>query len=138
MAELVDALVSGTSAARRGGSSPLLGTIFSIDRYPIRVNIKNPAHSLVMLAAMVWSGTAMAASPKTRPPPQAPPPAAPMAEAQLPVHPDIWPKLQSGVADDPAIEARVADILGKMTLEEKVGQIMQADIDFVKPADVKT
>jgi hypothetical protein len=28
MAELVDALVSGTSAARRGGSSPLLGTIF--------------------------------------------------------------------------------------------------------------
>ena len=26
MAELVDALVSGTSAARRGGSSPLLGT----------------------------------------------------------------------------------------------------------------
>jgi hypothetical protein len=29
MAELVDALVSGTSAARRGGSSPLLGTICS-------------------------------------------------------------------------------------------------------------
>src|SRR5262245_10777535 len=27
MAELVDALVSGTSAERRGGSSPLLGTI---------------------------------------------------------------------------------------------------------------
>src|SRR5262249_48230358 len=27
MAELVDALVSGTSAARRGGSRPLLGTI---------------------------------------------------------------------------------------------------------------
>jgi hypothetical protein len=26
MAKLVDALVSGTSAARRGGSSPLLGT----------------------------------------------------------------------------------------------------------------
>jgi hypothetical protein len=29
MAELVDALVSGTSAARRGGSSPLLGTNFA-------------------------------------------------------------------------------------------------------------
>jgi hypothetical protein len=28
VAELVDALVSGTSAARRGGSSPLLGTSF--------------------------------------------------------------------------------------------------------------
>jgi hypothetical protein len=30
MAELVDALVSGTSAARRGGSSPLLGTMLLI------------------------------------------------------------------------------------------------------------
>src|SRR5579863_1491871 len=29
MAELVDALVSGTSAARRGGSSPLLGTRYA-------------------------------------------------------------------------------------------------------------
>src|SRR5438067_1051977 len=29
MAELVDALVSGTSAERRGGSSPLLGTTSS-------------------------------------------------------------------------------------------------------------
>jgi hypothetical protein len=28
VAELVDALVSGTSGASRGGSSPLLGTIF--------------------------------------------------------------------------------------------------------------
>jgi hypothetical protein len=32
MAELVDALVSGTSAARRGGSSPLLGTIYPLMR----------------------------------------------------------------------------------------------------------
>ena len=30
MAELVDALVSGTSDASRGGSSPLLGTIRSL------------------------------------------------------------------------------------------------------------
>ena len=32
MAKLVDALVSGTSAARRGGSSPLLGTKFQESR----------------------------------------------------------------------------------------------------------
>jgi hypothetical protein len=32
MAELVDAQVSGTCAARRGGSSPLLGTIPFLDR----------------------------------------------------------------------------------------------------------
>lgn len=30
MAELVDAQVSGTCAARRGGSNPLLGTILSL------------------------------------------------------------------------------------------------------------
>ena len=34
VAELVDALVSGTSAARRGGSSPLLGTRFAAS--PVR------------------------------------------------------------------------------------------------------
>ncbi len=32
MAELVDALVSGTSAARRGGSSPLLGTKYTKEK----------------------------------------------------------------------------------------------------------
>ncbi len=32
VAELVDALVSGTSGAIRGGSSPLLGTIYITDK----------------------------------------------------------------------------------------------------------
>ena len=32
VAELVDALVSGTSGAIRGGSSPLLGTIYIADK----------------------------------------------------------------------------------------------------------
>jgi hypothetical protein len=31
VAELVDALVSGTSGASRGGSSPLLGTKLAVD-----------------------------------------------------------------------------------------------------------
>ncbi|HWA30012.1 MAG TPA: exo 1,3/1,4-beta-D-glucan glucohydrolase [Rhizomicrobium sp.] len=53
------------------------------------------------------------------------------------IHPDAWPKLDSAVLTDPAIDARVADILSKMTVEEKVGQIMQADVASVTPADVK-
>jgi beta-glucosidase len=53
------------------------------------------------------------------------------------VHPEIWPKLESPVLEDPAIEARVASILAQMTVEEKVGQIIQADIASVTPADVK-
>ncbi|CQR34902.1 hypothetical protein THICB6_200048 [Thiomonas arsenitoxydans] len=46
MAELVDALVSGTSAARRGGSSPLLGTKIaeSTDggfRFPVLLSVRH-------------------------------------------------------------------------------------------------
>ncbi len=52
------------------------------------------------------------------------------------IHPEIWPKLRSAVIDDPALEARVADILSKMTVEEKVGQTIQADVASVSPADV--
>jgi hypothetical protein len=36
---LVDALLSGSSAARRGGSSPLLGTTFLFDE--VREGTKN-------------------------------------------------------------------------------------------------
>lgn len=53
------------------------------------------------------------------------------------VHPEIWPLGKSGVARDPVIEARVAKVLSQMTLEEKVGQIIQADIGFVTPSDVE-
>jgi beta-glucosidase len=34
------------------------------------------------------------------------------------------------------IEARVDDLLGRMTLDEKIGQMTQAAIDFAKPIDV--
>jgi beta-glucosidase len=35
------------------------------------------------------------------------------------------------------IDARVADLIGRMTLDEKIGQMTQAAIDFAKPADVR-
>lgn len=41
VAELVDALVSGTSDASRGGSSPLLGTKRFNKRYPARTSTKS-------------------------------------------------------------------------------------------------
>jgi beta-glucosidase len=67
-------------------------------------------------------------------------PAAPPLAAAPPVasiHPDVWPKLRSSVLDDAAIEARVADILSKMTVEEKVGQVIQADVTAVTADDVR-
>ncbi|MGC9953161.1 MAG: glycoside hydrolase family 3 N-terminal domain-containing protein [Rhizomicrobium sp.] len=53
------------------------------------------------------------------------------------VHPDIWPAGQSGAARDAAIEAQIATLLSQMTLEEKVGQLIQANIDTVTPDDAR-
>lgn len=49
------------------------------------------------------------------------------------VNPEIWPAGQSSVERDPEIEAFVADLLSRMTLEEKVGQVLQADLSTVTP-----
>jgi beta-glucosidase len=46
--------------------------------------------------------------------------------------------VHSRAAQDPKIEARIDSILARMTLEEKVGQVVQADISAVTPEDVRT
>ena len=51
-------------------------------------------------------------------------------------HPAMWPERRPTVPLDAAIERRVADLLARMSLEQKVGQIIQADIGSVTPADV--
>ncbi|WP_323054048.1 glycoside hydrolase family 3 protein [Microbulbifer thermotolerans] len=48
-----------------------------------------------------------------------------------------WPKLEPALAKDPEIEKRIAALLAKMTLEEKVGQLIQAEIKYATPEDVK-
>ena len=53
------------------------------------------------------------------------------------LHPQIWPRAQIGVRRDPRVEAEVARLLSVMTVEEKVGQTIQADWDDVTPADVQ-
>lgn len=43
----------------------------------------------------------------------------------------IWPKLVSEVSKDPKIESRIESILSKMTLEQKIAQMIQPEIkDF--------
>ena len=59
--------------------------------------------------------------------------AAPTQDAR--VH---WPSVHSRVPHDPKLEARIDRILSRMTLEEKVGQVIQADISAVTPDDVRT
>jgi beta-glucosidase len=48
-----------------------------------------------------------------------------------------WPRIRSAIAPDPAIEARVAEIVGKMTLAQKIGQMTQAEIKSVTPDEVR-
>ena len=51
--------------------------------------------------------------------------------------PALWPHAASPAAmTDAATEAFVADLLGRMTVEEKVGQMIQADIASIKPEDL--
>ncbi len=59
------------------------------------------------------------------------------APVSLTVDP-AWPKLGDAGLIDPATEARISDIMAKMTLEEKVGQTIQGDISSVTPDDLRT
>lgn len=53
------------------------------------------------------------------------------------INPENWP-LQAPVFErDEATEARIAELLSRMTLEEKVGQVLQADISAVTPDEVR-
>ncbi|SDD40308.1 beta-glucosidase [Massilia sp. PDC64] len=51
---------------------------------------------------------------------------------------DAWPHLKSAIAPDAALEARVRDIVGRMTLAQKIGQMTQAELKAVTPDDVST
>lgn len=57
---------------------------------------------------------------------------------QATAHPAQWPAAKSQGLVDPATEAFVDGLLAKLTLEEKVGQVIQADISQIKPEDLKT
>ena len=53
------------------------------------------------------------------------------------IHPEIWPKGESGLARDPAVEAQIAQLLSQMSVEEKVGQIIQPDINTATQDDIR-
>jgi beta-glucosidase len=50
----------------------------------------------------------------------------------------VWPAITPAIAKNADIENRIQDILGRMTLEEKVGQIMQVEIQHISPEELKT
>ncbi|HUP44122.1 MAG TPA: glycoside hydrolase family 3 N-terminal domain-containing protein [Thermoanaerobaculia bacterium] len=60
------------------------------------------------------------------------------AVAQMPeVHPEIWPQVPRALPRDAALEKRIDALMARMTLEQKVGQVIQPAITNVTPADVR-
>jgi beta-glucosidase len=53
------------------------------------------------------------------------------------VMPENWAKRTSRIIRSPKQEAKIAEILAKMTIEKKVGQVIQGDIASVTPEEAK-
>jgi beta-glucosidase len=83
----------------------------------------------LLVAALLVSGCAASLQPN-RPATKA----SPTAQA----NPANWPAAKSPDAfSDPQTEQRIADILARMTLEQKIGQMIQADISAITPGDLE-
>lgn len=63
--------------------------------------------------------------------------AAMAADAAPAVHPAEWPRPVPALPSDPQREARIAGFLAHMTLAQKVGQLIQADIGSITPDDLR-
>ena len=59
-----------------------------------------------------------------------------VAEDTPKIHPDKWPVVETPPLD-PNVEARIDEILAKLTLEQKVGQVIQGDSGAVTAEQVK-
>jgi beta-glucosidase len=51
--------------------------------------------------------------------------------------PELWPAREISPARDPLIEQRAAKILQAMSVPEKVGQMIQPELKYITPAEVK-
>ncbi len=58
------------------------------------------------------------------------------AAAQGIAHPSLWPAIKNPVPANAKVEARIKSIMARMSLEQKVGQVIQADVGSVTPDDV--
>ncbi|MCT8002046.1 exo 1,3/1,4-beta-D-glucan glucohydrolase [Sphingomonas sanguinis] len=63
---------------------------------------------------------------------------APTPDASAVAHPELWPQLPLKRHRDPRVEARVDKILSQMSVEDKVGQLIQVDIASITPKDLET
>src|ERR1700676_1668957 len=52
------------------------------------------------------------------------------------VHPEMWPMAKSPVGLDATIEKRITEMLSQMSIEEKIGQVIQPEWKTIKPEEV--
>jgi beta-glucosidase len=52
------------------------------------------------------------------------------------VHPKLWPESKSPIGLDAKIEERIDGLLERMTVEEKVGQVVQPEWKSISPGEV--
>ena len=52
------------------------------------------------------------------------------------VHPEIWPAANSPIGLDLAAEARITEMLAQMSIEQKVGQVIQPEWKTITPEEV--
>ena len=64
-------------------------------------------------------------------------PAIAQANSSAVADPQRWPAKGLAAALDPAIEQQIDALIARMSLEQKVGQIIQADIASATPEDVR-
>ena len=53
------------------------------------------------------------------------------------IHPELWPVPSRALAPDPELEAAVQALIDRMSVEDKVGQIIQGEIRHLTPEDVR-
>ncbi|WOF44658.1 exo 1,3/1,4-beta-D-glucan glucohydrolase [Sphingopyxis indica] len=83
--------------------------------------------AFAMATALLLAGAAFAAAPEGG------------DAGSATVHPELWPAAKSPAAiTDAATEKRIDDLLARMTVEQKVGQLIQADISTITPGDLET
>ena len=86
-----------------------------------------------MLAAVIGAPVALAET--TEQPATTTAAAAPVVPGNA--NPARWPAYEYPVPTHPAHEARITDLIARMTIEEKVGQLVQADLCCVTPDDFR-
>jgi len=59
------------------------------------------------------------------------------AKPEAVIHPALWPEVAPAIPADAALERKIRNLLSTLSVEEKVGQVVQGDIASITPEDVR-